>query len=249
LFPSKSYGFQTRNYLTKVDVMKRSDVNEIIKEADDFIQSHGFKLPPFAYLSPAELIKRKTEMYKVFNAGLGWDVTDYGAGQFNEMGLFLFTTRNGSQDELKNRVGMCYAEKIMISRKDQVSPSHRHLVKTEDIINRSGATLAIEMFESDENGQIDLSADVPVVCDGTEKVFKAGAILRLQPGESVTLAPGNWHKFWGENGDVLIGEVSSVNDDETDNIFAEPIGRFSTIEEDVEPIHLLVSDYEKWNLL
>ena len=60
---------------------------------------------------------------------------------------------------------------------------------------------------------------------------------------------GNWHKFWGENGDVLIGEVSTVNDDLTDNVFAEPIGRFSEIEEDVDAIHLLVSDYEKWNLL
>ena len=81
------------------------------------------------------------------------------------------------------------------------------------------------------------------------KSFKAGDILRLQPGESVTLHPGNWHKFWGEKGDVLIGEVSTVNDDLTDNIFAEPIGRFSEIEEDADPIYLLVSDYEKWGLI
>ena len=45
--------------------------------------------------------------------------------------------------------------------------------------------------------------------------------------------PGDWHAFWGEGGDVLIGEVSTVNDDETDNWFAEPIGRFASIEEDV----------------
>ena len=70
-----------------------------------------------------------------------------------------------------------------------------------------------------------------------------GQKLRLAPGESVTLRPGDWHAFWGEGGDVLIGEVSTVNDDETDNIFREPIGRFSTIEEDTAPTHLLVSDY------
>ena len=58
--------------------------------------------------------------------------------------------------------------------------------------------------------------------------------------------PGNWHAFWGEGGDVLIGEVSTVNDDLTDNVFREPIGRFSTIEEDVAPSHLLVSDYDSW---
>ena len=74
----------------------------------------------------------------------------------------------------------------------------------------------------------------------------AGAVLRLAPGESVTLMPGNWHAFWGEGGDVLIGEVSTVNNDLTDNIFAEPIGRFAEIEEDEPPLHLLVSDYPRW---
>ena len=102
------------------------------------------------------------------------------------------------------------------------------------------------MFESDIDGQIDRSAPVPVVCDGVARTLKAGEVLRLSPGESVTLSPGNWHKFWGESADVLIGEVSTVNDDLTDNVFEQPIGRFTTIEEDCDPVHLLVSDYEKW---
>jgi D-lyxose ketol-isomerase len=229
--------------------MKRSTINDIIKQADEFIRSFGHHLPPFAYLKPSDLLKRKDEMQTIFQSGLGWDVTDYGAGKFDELGLFLFTTRNGSMADLKNGTGMCYAEKIMISRQDQISPSHRHLLKTEDIINRGGGTLAIEMFESDANGNIDYTADVPVMCDGIGKVFKAGNILKLAPGESVTLAPGNWHKFWAEGRDVLIGEVSTVNDDVTDNVFAEPLGRFSSIEEDEEPIHLLVSDYAAWKLL
>ena len=45
---------------------------------------------------------------------------------------------------------------------------------------------------------------------------------------------------------MLIGEVSTVNDDLTDNIFDEPIGRFADIDEDEEPLHLLVSDYDSW---
>ena len=229
--------------------MKRSKVNHILQQADEMIRSHGFHLPPFAYFQPDEMVARKDELRRIIDARLGWDITDYGAGKFDQMGLFLFTTRNGSLDDLKRGGGMCYAEKIMISRQDQVSPSHRHIVKTEDIINRGGATLAIEMFESSADEKIDQQATVPVVCDGIPRTFDAGGILRLAPGESVTLAPGNWHKFWGEGGDVLIGEVSTVNDDLTDNIFAEPIGRFSTIEEDCEPTHLLVSDYEKWGLL
>lgn len=58
--------------------------------------------------------------------------------------------------------------------------------------------------------------------------------------------PGDWHAFWGEGGDVLIGEVSTVNDDETDNLFRDPIGRFAEVEEDEAPLHLLVSDYPRW---
>ena len=229
--------------------MKRSTINKIIQESDEFIKSHGFKLPPFAYFQPNELVARKLEFQAIFDARLGWDITDYGEDRFDKMGLFLFTLRNGSMSGLRSGKGMCYAEKIMISRQNQISPSHRHIIKTEDIINRGGATLAIEMFESNANGEIDQKASVRVFCDGVAKTSKAGDILRLAPGESVTLSPGNWHKFWGENGDVLIGEVSTVNDDIADNIFAESIGRFSEIEEDTDPIHLLVSDYEKWCLL
>jgi len=162
------------------------------------------------------------------------------------MGLFLFTTRNGRLSDLQGGGGMCYAEKIMISRQNQISPMHRHIVKAEDIINRGGATLAIEMFESNADGSIDENAEVVVATDGIERRFSPGEVLHLAPGESVTLMPGNWHKFWGEGGDVLIGEVSTVNNDLTDNVFREPIGRFSEIDEDEPPLHLLVSDYPKW---
>lgn len=226
--------------------MKRSTVNQIMEEADDFIRSFGFILPPFAYFSPDEMRTRRKDIQAIIDARLGWDITDYGAGKFDEMGLFLFTVRNGDQEDLKRGGGMCYAEKIMISRHDQLSPMHRHLVKAEDIINRGGATLALKLFNSFDNGDIDHDSDVTVFCDGIPRTQNAGDVLRLSPGESVTLLPGNWHSFWGDGGDVLIGEVSTVNDDMTDNIFAEKIGRFADIDEDVAPKHLLVSDYEKW---
>lgn len=226
--------------------MKRSRVNDIIRESDEFIQSFGFRLPPFAYWKPQQLVDRKEELSGIINARLGWDITDYGNGDFEAMGLMLFTTRNGSQEDLKAGGGMCYAEKIMISRQNQISPMHRHITKAEDIINRGGATLAIKMFESDKNGELDKTAPVVLTSDGEPKHLSPGDTLHLQPGQSVTLLPGNWHEFWGEGGDVLIGEVSTVNDDLTDNIFEQPIGRFSDIDEDEDPIHLLVSDYDKW---
>jgi D-lyxose ketol-isomerase len=224
--------------------MKRSEINNIIRQSDDFIKSFGFCLPPFAYWSVNQFRAQKTAAHAIIEAGLGWDITDYGAGDFDALGLFLFTTRNGSQADLSAGGGMCYAEKIMISRHDQISPMHCHVLKTEDIINRGGATLAVEMFESDLEGNPCTSSTVKVMSDGILNEFVPGGILRLEPGASVTLRPGNWHKFWGEKGDVLIGEVSAVNDDNTDNIFADPIGRFSTIEEDEVPLHLLVPDYD-----
>ena len=226
--------------------MKRSYVNAVMAEADAFIRSFGFRLPPFAYWTPAQMQARNAQIDGIVDARLGWDITDYGLEDFANTGLFLFTVRNGSQADLAAGRGMCYAEKIMISRHDQLAPMHRHIVKAEDIINRGGATLALELFESDPDGGIDTSGDVTVYCDGVPRTQGAGEVLQLGVGESVTLMPGSWHAFWGEGGDVLIGEVSTVNDDLTDNVFRDEIGRFAGIEEDVEPLHLLVSDYPIW---
>lgn len=141
---------------------------------------------------------------------------------------------------------MLYAEKIMISRRDQRAPMHRHDLKAEDIINRGGGTLALKLYMSVQDGSIDRKARVRVPTDGVMRELEPDGVLRLSPGESVTLLPGVWHAFWGEDEDVLVGEVSTVNDDETDNVFAEPVSRFSSIEEDEEPVRLLVSDYPHW---
>lgn len=226
--------------------MKRSRINDIIAQSDDMMRAHGFVLPPFAYWTPDEFKARKDTAQNVIDARCGWDITDYGAGDYDAMGLFLFTLRNGRLADLQRGGGMCYAEKLLISKQDQLSPMHTHVIKAEDIINRGGATLVIELFGSDDQGRFADDKGGTVFCDGIERPYGPGDKLRLAPGESVTLMPGDWHAFWGDGGDVLIGEVSTVNDDETDNIFREPIGRFANIEEDVDPKHLLVSDYRTW---
>ncbi len=225
--------------------MKRSEVNTIIQEADAFIRSFGYILPPFAYWSPDEFRQRAGEARGLIDARLGWDITDFGLGNFPERGLFLFTVRNGDPADLARGRGRLYAEKIMISRRDQLCAMHRHDIKTEDIINRGGGKLALELFMSDAEGNIDPDAEVQVEVDGVTRRMPPGDILRLAPGESVTLVAGVWHAFWAEEGDTLIGEVSTVNDDLTDNVFRDPVGRFAEIDEDEPPLHLLVSDYER----
>lgn len=226
--------------------MKRSRINDIMAAADDMIQSFGFVLPPFAYWPPDEFKARADVAKHVVDARCGWDITDFGAGDFDAMGLFLFTLRNGRLSDLQRGGGMCYAEKLLISRQDQLSPMHTHVIKAEDIINRGGATLVVELFGSDDSGNFASDKGGTVWCDGIRREFAPGEKLKFAPGESVTLQPGDWHAFWGEGGDVLIGEVSTVNDDETDNIFRDPIGRFADIDEDEAPKHLLVSDYFTW---
>ena len=221
--------------------MKRSYVNDVLREGDAFIRSFSQLLPPFAYWSPEDM--RSDAAAPIRERGLGWDITDYGQGKFDDLGLFLFTTRNGLLSDLQSGRGMLYAEKVMISRENQISPMHRHNTKTEDIINAGGGELIIELFSSDEDGSIDRESNVTVPSDGVDTTLEAGGRLRLAPGQSVTLVPGVWHAFWAERGDCLIREVSTVNDDRTDNVFEDDIGRFSDVEEDELPIHLLVSDY------
>ena len=42
---------------------------------------------------------------------------------------------------------------------------------------------------------------------------------------------------------MLLGEVSQCNDDNTDNRFNPPFGRFPEIEEDEPPYRLLCNEY------
>ncbi|RUT30969.1 D-lyxose/D-mannose family sugar isomerase [Arsenicitalea aurantiaca] len=223
--------------------LKRSDVNEIIARGDAFIRSFGYILPPFAYWSPEDFRSRAGQIEGIRAGALGWDITDFGLGDFEKSGLFLFTVRNGSAADLARGRGMLYAEKAMIARKEQLTPTHTHKVKAEDIINRGGGTLVLELC-GDADGSPDRDRPVTVRCDGIERRIAGGDKLKLSPGESVTLMPGDWHAFWAEGSDVFVGEVSTVNDDAGDNYFADPrVSRFSGLQEDVAPTRLLVSDY------
>lgn len=222
--------------------MKRSQINVLIRDAIAFFEEHQFWLPPFAFWTPEDWATRGHEAGEIIDRKLGWDVTDYGQGRFEEVGLLLFTLRNGSAADLKLRKGKLYAEKVMIVRPDQVSPMHFHWAKTEDIINRGGSRLALELYEADEQGNLS-KEDVFFSTDGVSRRAPAGHIVSLTPGESITLTPGLYHAFWSEGGAALVGEVSTVNDDERDNRFHDPLGRFPAIEEDEPPLHFLVSDY------
>jgi D-lyxose ketol-isomerase len=223
--------------------MKRSQINRLIEDALAFFDAMHFKLPLWGYWSPEDWKNCHANCDEIFNNQLGWDLTDFGSGDFERTGLLLFTLRNGNMKSDRKP----YAEKIMIVQEGQVTPMHFHWSKMEDIINRGGGNLMMELYPSDEKEQPG-SQSFSVSLDGIRKTFEPGSLIRLVPGESITLEQGLYHRFYGEDGKgkVLVGEVSAVNDDHTDNRFLEELGRFPDIEEDVLPGHLLVSDYARF---
>lgn len=220
--------------------MKRSEINQLITEALLFFKEMHFLLPPWSTWAPSRWEKNREACREIFENQLGWDLTDFGSGDYHQTGLLLFTLRNGNPE----RDEKTYAEKVMIVEENQVTPMHFHWSKTEDIINRGGGRLMIQLYPSDKKGGY---ADHPfqVSIDGVERTMEPGDWVRLRPGESITLTRGLYHQFHGEAeyGKVLVGEVSAVNNDITDNRFYSRVGRFPEIEEDDAPLHLLVGDY------
>lgn len=226
--------------------MKRSEINKIMQSADEFIRERGFFLPPFAHWTLDEWQQKGPEAAEVVQNQLGWDITDFGSGDYTQVGLFLFTIRNGHPSNWQTRQGKLYAEKLLIVDVDQVTPMHFHWRKMEDIINRGGGQLKIQLFNSTPSEDLDPQSPVQVSMDGVVHIVPAGGVVELKPGESITLFPGLYHKFWGEGGRILVGEVSLVNDDTTDNRFHQQVGRFPEIEEDELPLYLLTCDYARY---
>jgi D-lyxose ketol-isomerase len=249
--------------------MKRSEINRLIRYSLDFFDRMQFRLPPWGYWDLEKWKQNREQCTEIFEKQLGWDLTDFGSGNFSGTGLILFTLRNGSPEpgrergpvserdenpgkmrgpepERGERAGKMhgpeprpegtsaekpYAEKIMIVGEGQVTPMHFHWSKMEDIINRGGGNLMIELYPSDENENL-AHHTFEVRIDGIPRSLAPGDTVRITPGESITLYQGLYHKFYGEGGSgtVLVGEVSAVNDDHTDNRFLEETGRFYEIE-------------------
>lgn len=222
--------------------MKRSEINKIIKDMEKLIADNGFHLPPFCHWTPEDWNTKGHEYDEIRDNMLGWDITDFGKNDFEHVGFSLITLRNGNQNNPKYK--KVYAEKLLMLYEHQTAPTHFHWIKSEDIINRGGGDLVIQIFHDDGNGGLS-DKDIIINADGRSYTAPAGTEVLLKPGESVTLWPHQYHNFKvvKGTGNVLIGEVSMCNDDTTDNRFYEDIGRFPSIEEDEPPYRLLCFEY------
>jgi len=219
--------------------MQRSEVNRLQREALALFAEHRFALPPFATWSEADWRARPDAAHYCVKHQMGWDITDFGSGDFAKRGLVIFCVRNGLQGVAAEKP---YAEKLLVVQEEQETPFHLHRIKMEDIIVRGGGNLILEFHNLAEGGIADGSrpngglgtTPVTVMADGVRRDLAPGDPMTLRPGESVTLTRSLWHRFYGEpgKGTVFVGEVSQVNDDLTDNYFYEKVGRFAGIEED-----------------
>lgn len=159
-----------------------------------------------------------------------WDVTDFGLGEWRRFGLVLVNLAEEPE----------YCEKLMYAQKGMTTPAHTHRRKKEDIICRWGR-LAIRVWAGAPGADAGGTLSLPV--DHEPVAVASGGVVELEAGSRVTLAPGVYHEFWPLSDECIIGEVSTANDDQNDNVFANPdIGRYPGIEED-EPARVrLVSD-------
>ncbi len=225
--------------------MKRSEINAAMRGALDLFKEYKITLPSFVLWSPDEWKTKGEETTEIKENMLGWDITNFGRGDFKDIGLLLITLRNGNQKN-PQKYPKPYAEKLMVVKEMQVTPMHFHWNKMEDIINRGGGNLIIKLYNSTETEEL-ADTDVEISIDGVKHTFPAGYELTLKPGDSVTLTPGLYHKFWGEEGkgSIIVQEVSMCNDDANDNRFYEETGRFPEIEEDEAPLYLLCNEYDK----
>jgi D-lyxose ketol-isomerase len=216
--------------------MKRSEINGLIEEAKSLLTRSHIALPPFAYWTPDDWKSKGRGCDEIRDCMLGWDIMDFGSGRFEDVGLVVFTVRNGHPAK-KEYEAKSYCEKIIILRPGRHCPTHFHWNKTEDIINRCGGDLVFRIHNSTPDGKL-ASTEVTVSLDGVKKRFPAGSEVVLGPGESMTVPAYLYHEFWARegHGTLLAGEVSKVNDDHSDNRFLEGIGRFPRIEEDCPPV-------------
>ena len=226
--------------------MKRSTINRKIQNTIAIAEKYNFALPKFAYWCLDDWKNNRSQVNDIIQLMLGWDVTDFGEGDFDSTGAVLFTLRNG--DISNRKVGVPYAEKLihLNYKTEQKIPFHYHKVKTEDIINRAGGILVLELYNSTPDDKLDLKSNVIVKMDGITRSFSPGEKICVMPGESITLPPGLFHTFWlrKDSGETLIGEISSVNDDNNDNIFLNRIQRFGTVEDDEAVVYPLCSEYK-----
>lgn len=222
--------------------LRRSTINRSIEQAKEVFDRFGIRLPLFAFWTVEDWQKKGHEADEIRNCMLGWDVTDFGSNDFENIGRTLFTLRNGSKR--KPGYSKVYAQKYLLNPEGQRAPAHFHRSKMEDINNLAGGNVLVQLTPADDDNRPG-TGHLRVQVDGQTVEIEAGGIIRLEPGQSVCILPRTIHQFWAEEGKgiTVSAEVSSVCDDLEDNYFLGSASRFPQIVEDEPRGYYLCHEY------
>ena len=221
--------------------MKRSELEVVINSSLAMMDRQGFHLPPYAHWTPAQWREAGQEAQVLRGAGLGWNIVEFEKGAFFKSEIAVFTLRMGDYRDLSKGRGRLYGEKAFVLFEGQIVPHHYHRVKTEDLINRGGGILGVNLVKVDAAGT-PLDEAITLERNGIDVTVPARTTLQLEPGESIVLVPGVAHSFIGVS-EVLCGEISLANDDATDNYFLQELPAASPVTEDIPARHLVLADY------
>lgn len=166
--------------------MKRSKINQCIRDMEVPLAEHRVELPPFCKWTPADWADKSHEYDEIRDNQLGWDITDCGLEDFDRVGFALITLRNGNQNNPKYK--KVYAEKLIMLKEGQRFPCHFHWKKSEDIINRGGGTMVIHVYNDVGDGSRS-DEDVLVNRDGRSYLVPAGTGVELKPGRASRFGP------------------------------------------------------------
>lgn len=229
--------------------LNRARVEASIALAKEVFRTLHVSLPPFAFWHTTDWDHAGSDYDEVRACMLGWDVTDFGSQDFTHIGRTLFTLRNGNlHDPLYPK---SYAEKFILDPEGQRAPAHFHRTKREDIINRGGGNILVQLTRVSPDDQPE-KGPLHVQVDGCRRTIASGETVRLRPGESLCIPPRTIHQFWGEEGTgvrldgvgyTVSGEVSSVCDDLQDNFFLGAMTRFPRLVEDAPRTVYLCNEY------
>lgn len=224
--------------------MKRSQIEDIIARSNAIMARQGFHLPPFAGWTVAQWQENAAATAEMRANGVGWNIVAFEEGAFFKSGIAVFTLRIGDYHDLPRGAGRLYGEKVFALFEGQSVPHHYHRVKTEDLINRGGGILGVNLVKVDADGK-PMPDAITLERNGMMVSVPANTTLHLDPGESIVLVPGVAHAFLGVS-EVLCGEISLANDDTTDNYFLQPLPAPSAIIEDIPARHVVLADYRSF---
>ena len=168
--------------------LNRARVEASIAIAKIVFRTFQVNLPPSRLWTIADWDRAGPEYDEVRDCMLGWDVTDFGSKDFEHIGRTLFTLRNGNLHD--SRYPKSYAEKLILDPEGQRAPAHFHRTKREDIINRGGGNICVQLTRVNADDQPRKARLGPRV-DGLRRTIASGETVRLRPGESCAsrLAP------------------------------------------------------------